>query len=235
VLAEFCERLFEQVQALPNDIVKTSGDVEGLLTIRTVSGVIAPELDETLNAMRRRHPRIRLKIDVAPCRIVIDALEKGRAEVCIAFDAAPRAGLFYEPLVREYQQLYCSRDSPLYGANILRLEMLAQERAVLTGSDEPLEVKNYRLRYGIGLKPAGEAENLDEAKRLIRAGVGIGFLPTVMVTGSDAGQLWPLLPVSVLPTYCLYLITHPEAQQTVPTQVFLREIRRRLSARGVPI
>jgi DNA-binding transcriptional LysR family regulator len=236
VLAEVCDRLFDAVQSLPNDFAKTSGEVEGLLTIRTVSGVVSSVLDETLDTMRRRHPRIRLRIDVAPCRIVVDALAKGHAEVCIAFDAAPRAELRYEPLVREFQQLYCSRSSPLFGARIARPEALVAERFILTGSDEPMEVKNFRLRYGLGLKPAGEAENLDEAKRMIRAGVGIGFLPTALVPGaSEPGGLWPLLPHTTLPNYCLYLITHPEAQQTAPTQIFLGEIRRRLSARGSPI
>jgi DNA-binding transcriptional LysR family regulator len=233
VLAELSERLFDAVQTLPDEIAKNSGEVEGLLTIRTVSGVVLSELDETLDSMRRRHPRIRLRIDVAPCRIVVDALAKGRAEVCIAFDAAPRAELLYEPLVREFQQLYCTRSSPLFGARITRPEVLAAERFIVTGSDEPMEVKSFRQRYGLGRKPSGEAENLEEAKRMIRAGVGIGFLPTVLVHEmADQSELWPLLSRAVLPNYCLYLITHPEAQQTVPTQMFLREIRRRLSARG---
>lgn len=236
VIAGLCERLFEAVQTLPNDIAKTSGEVEGLLTIRSVSSVVSPDLDATLESMRRRHPGIRLRIDVAPCRIVVDALAKGRAEVCIAFDATPRAELLYEPLVREFQQLYCARSNPLYGARVTRPEMLTGERFVLTGSDEPNEVKSFRLRYRLGLKPAGEAENLEEARRMIRAGVGIGFLPTALAPeASDRGGLWPLLPQPMLPNYCLYLITHPEAQQTMPTQIFLHEMRRRLSARGAPI
>jgi LysR family transcriptional regulator, transcriptional activator for bauABCD operon len=233
VLAELSERFFEAVQTLPDDIAKNSGEVEGLLTIRTICGVVSSDLDATLDSMRRRHPRIRLRIDVAPCRIVVDALAKGRAEVCIAFDAAPRAELLYEPLVREFQPLYCARSSPLFGARISHPEVLAAERFILTGSDEPMEVKSFRQRYGLGRKPSGEVENLEEAKRMIRAGVGIGFLPTVLVHEmADQSELWPLLSRAVLPNYCLYLITHPEAQQTVPTQMFLREIRRRLSARG---
>jgi hypothetical protein len=47
--------------------------------------------------------------------------------------------------------------------------------------------------------------------------------------------LWPILPQAMLPNYYLYLITMPEAQQTLPTQLFLHEIRRRLSARGTPV
>jgi DNA-binding transcriptional LysR family regulator len=233
IVAQLCERLFAEVQGLPHAIAAAAGEVEGILTIRTVSGVVSPELDDTLEAMRRRHPRLRLRIEVAPCRIVVDALVKDRAEICIAFDAAPRADLRYEPLVREYQQLYCGRAHPLFGCTIDNPAQLADQRFVVTGSDEPDDVRHFRERYRLGTAPAGEAENLEEAKRLVAAGVGIAFLPTVLIErGAGKDALWPLLPYAMLPNYLLYLITKPEADLTVPTQLFLQEIRRRLSARG---
>ena len=236
VVAGFSEHVFEEVRSLPNALAEAKGDIEGVLTIRLVSGVVSRELDETLLSMKRRHPRVRLRLDVAPCRIVVDALVKGQAEICIAFESAPRADLLYEPLVREYQQLYCSRHHPLFGARAKNPELLAGEAFVVTGSDEPDDVRNFRMRYRLGLKPAGEAENLEEAKRMIGAGVGIGFLPTVLVENStNKDAFWAVLPPPMLPNYLLYLITKPEAQQTVPTQLFLREIRRRLSARGRPV
>jgi DNA-binding transcriptional LysR family regulator len=233
IVADLCEQLYRDVQVLPNAMAAAAGDVEGVLTIRLVSSVVSADLDDTLDAMRRRHPGIRLRIDVAPRRIVIDALAKGSAEVCIAFDSAPRSNLLYEPLVEEAQQLYCSRWHPLFGARATDPEELSGERFVVTGSDEPDDVKSFRTRYRLGLRPAGEAENLEEAKRLIGTGVGIGFLPTVVVERSASRRaFWPILPSAMLPRYDLYLITKPEMQQTVPTQLFLQEIRRRLSARG---
>jgi DNA-binding transcriptional LysR family regulator len=236
VVAGLSEHVFEEVRSLPNALAEATGDIEGVLTIRLVSGVVSRELDETLFSMRRRHPRVRLRLDVAPRRIVVDALVKGLAEICIAFESAPRADLSYEPLVREYQQLYCSRHHPLFGARAKNPELLADEAFIVTGLDEPEDVRNVRMRYRLGLKPAGEAENLEEAKRMIGTGVGIGFLPTVLVENStNKDAFWPILPPAMLPNYLLYLITKPEAQQTVPTQLFLREIRRRLSARGGPI
>ena len=235
-VAVLAERLFHEVQSLPSAVDAAAGAVEGMLTIRLVSGVVSPELDATLDTMRRRHPGIRLRLDVAPCRIVVDALAKGNAELCIAFESAPRTDLLYEPLVREFQQLYCGPSHPLFGARVSNPEMLAEERFILTGSDEPDDVRHVRLRYRLGLSPAGEAENLDEARRMIAAGVGIGFLPTVLIERSaQRPALWPLLPRAMLPNYYLYLITKPEAQQTLPTQLFLHEIRRRLSARGTPV
>jgi DNA-binding transcriptional LysR family regulator len=236
IVAALSEHLSQEVQSLPNVLLGAAGEIEGAITIRMVSGVVSQELDETLQTMRRRHPRIRMRLDVAPCRIVVDALVKGHAEICIAFDSAPRSDLRYEPLVREYQQLYCGRNHPLYGAQVANPQVLTAEPFVLTGSDEPDDVRHFRLRYRLGIEPAGEAENLEEAKRMIGAGVGIGFLPTVLIESStNRDSFWPVLPRTMLPNYVLYLITKPEAQQTVPTQLFLREIRRRLSARGTPI
>ncbi len=235
-VAMLSEHLFEEVQSLAVAVQAAAGAVEGTLTIRLVSGVVSDEFDAALDAMRRRHPGIRLRLDVAPCRIVVDALAKGNAEVCIAFESAPRSDLLYEPLVREYQQLYCARSHPLYGAEVSGPEMLAHERFVLTGSDEPDDVRHFRLRYRLGLVPAGEAENLEEARRMIGAGIGIGFLPTVLIErAARQDALWPLLPQAMLPNYYLYLITKPETQQTLPTQLFLHEMRRRLSARGEPV
>jgi LysR family transcriptional regulator, transcriptional activator for bauABCD operon len=236
IVAGLCEHLFQEVQSIPNAVASAIGQVEGVLTIRLISSVVSPELDDALTSMRLRHPRVRLRMDVAPCRLVIEALAKGHAEVCITFDGAPQSDLHYEPLVRECQQLYCSKWHPLFGARVSNPSILAEERFVLTGSDEPDDVRNFRMRYRLGRQPAGEAENLEEAKRLIGAGVGIGFLPTVVIDRSaNRDSFWPMLPESLLPNYFVYLITHPESQQTQPTQLFLQEIRRRLSARGAPV
>src|SRR5579862_2115999 len=198
-VAALSEQLFREVQLLGNAVDAAAGEVEGVLTIRLVSGVVSSELDLTLDTMRRRHPGIRLRLDVAPYRIVVDALAKGNAEVCIAFESAPRADLLYEPLVREFQQLYCCSSHPLFGTRVSAPEQLVNERFILTGSDEPDDVRHFRLRYRLGLMPAGETENLDEAWRMIAAGVGIGFLPTVLIEKSaHRGTLWPLLPQAML-------------------------------------
>jgi len=236
VVASLAESLKAQIEALPHGIAEVAGEIEGLLTIRSVSGVVSRELDDTLEAMRRRHPRIRLRIDVAPWRTVLEALIKDEAELCIAFDNAPRTDLIYEPLVREYQQLYCDRAHPLFGALIQNPEQLGGERFVVSGLDEPDDVRHFRQRYRLGAQPAGEAENLLEARRLISLGVGIGFLPTEMARdGVQAGKLWPLLPQPMLPSYLLYLITKSEVELTLPTRLFLAEVRRRLASLASPL
>ncbi len=236
VVASLAEELRGAVRNLPAALAVALGEVEGVLTIEAVSGVVSPELDTALAVMSRRHPRVRLRLGIAPQRNVLDALLRDRAELCIAFDAAPRADLHYEALVREYQQIYCSTAHPLFGRHVTDPALLAPERFVLTGLDEPEEVQRYRLRYRLGERPAGTSDHLDEAMRLIGAGVGIGFLPTVLVQGRAAqAQFWPLLPRAILPNYLLYLISKPERDVTAPALLFLREIRRQLQGRGIPV
>lgn len=233
--AQFAEQLFRDVDALPRALAAAAGEVEGELVIRAVSGVVSPDVDATLETMARRHPRIRLHIDIAPRRMVLQALAKGTAEACITFDAAPRADLHYEALMREFQQLYCGRTHPLYGLRVSDPAQLAGERFILMGSDEPDDVRNFRQRYGLGERPAGIAENLAETLRLIRLGIGIGFLPTLIAEAAmPADALWPLLPADSLPNYLMYLVTRPAADLTLPGQLFLGEIRRRLAAREAP-
>lgn len=236
VVAAFAERIFQQVQSLPPSVAAAAGEIEGQLTIRAVSGVVSPELDATLEAMHRRHPRIRLHIEIAPHRQMVEALQKGSAGACISFDTAPRTDLMYEPLMRERQQLYCGRSHPLYGSHITNPESLFDQRFIVTGLDEPDDVRYFRQRYRLGEVPVGEAENMTEAQRMIRLGIGIGFLPTTVIEDTARRQeFWPILPSAMLPNYLLYLITRPAAQQSLPTQLFLAEIRRRLAALGGPI
>jgi DNA-binding transcriptional LysR family regulator len=232
VVAALADEVRSAVKTLPAALATAQGEVEGVLTIHSISRVVSPELDTALAAMCRRHPRVRLHISIAPRRNVLDALIRDQAELCITFDSAPRADLRYEALVREYQQAYCSKGHPLFGRQITGPASLAAERFVLTGLEEPEEVQRFRQRYRLGERPAGVADNLDEAMRLIGTGAGIGFLPTVLVQASAAqAQFWPLLPPGILPNYLLYLISKPERDATTPTVLFLREIRRLLQAR----
>ncbi len=138
--------------------------------------------------------------------------------------------LRYEPMVRETQQLYCSRWHPLYGHHIRNPATLAGERFILAAADEPKDVERFRLHFDLGKNTTAYADDLTEAMRLIRLGTGIGFLPTI-VARPLADQLWPILPTSLLPTYFIYLIVPPAARLSTPTQLFYDEMLRRLRAK----
>lgn len=226
-----CEEMLETARMVPHQIAQATKRVEGIVRIQLVSAIVSPEFDEAIASFHRRHPDIHIEIRVSPWRQVLDALERGEVEVGIGYDSAVRAGLVYEPLFVERQQLYCARSHPLFGYRINQLKELKDEGFVLTGEDELESITNLRRRYGLGARQTGLAEDINEARRLIVCGVGVGFLPVPAVRAEvDRGVLWPLLTADIEPSYDIFLLARAEPSRDTATQLFIDEVFRRLRA-----
>lgn len=226
-----CEEMFESARMAPHQIAQAMRQVSGEVRIQLVSSVVCVEFDEAIASFHRRHPAITIALHVSPWRGVLDALEHGDVELGIGYEGRAGLELQYEPMFVETQQLFCSRHHPLYGSKIRKLDRLRREGFVLTGADEPEAVTRMRSRYGLGDEVVGKAEDIHEALRLITLGVGIGFLPTGAAEEAvAAGKLWPLLPTELEPSYEIFLISRADSSRDTATQLFLDEMRRRLSA-----
>jgi DNA-binding transcriptional LysR family regulator len=217
----------EAVKMVPYLAAQASKRIEGTLKIGMISDITSPEFDESLAAIMRRHPDVKLTIEVASWRKVLDAVSVGECDIGVTYESDSLPGVRYEPMLRETQQLYCGRSHPLYGHHIRNPANLAGERFILSAADEPKDLERFRLHYDLGKTTVAFADDLYEAGRLIRLGVGIGFLPTV-VEEQFGGELWPVLPVSLLPSYFLYLITPSASRLSTPAQLFHEEMLRRL-------
>ncbi|MET0136774.1 MAG: substrate-binding domain-containing protein, partial [Sphingobium sp.] len=162
-------------------------------------------------------------------RDVLDALERGEVELGVGYDGDVRGGLIYEPLFAERQQLYCSRTHPLFGYRVSRLNELKDEGFVLTGEDEIETITHLRRRYRLGGKVSGMAEDINEARRLIVNGIGIGFLPMLAAQDEVAkGRLWAMLHAEFEPSYDIYLLARTEPARDTATQLFMDEVIRRI-------
>ena len=227
-----CEDMLESAQMMPHQIAQATKRVEGIVRIQIISGLVSPEFDEAIASLHRRNPAIHIEIRVSPWRQVLDALEQGEVEIGVGYDSSVRGSLMYEPLLVERQQLYCSRYSPYFGYRLNRLHDLRDEGFVLTGDDEIELITHLRRRYRLGTKVNGLAEDINEAKRLIVQGVGIGFLPVLAAEDDVARErLWPILDVDAEPSYDIFLLSRSERARDTATQLFWDEVIRRLRAK----
>lgn len=222
--------VFEAIRLAPHLAAQASKRVEGSLRIGLISDVVSPELDGAIESFMRRHPDVKLRIDVATWREVLEAVSQGECDVGVTYESDSMPTLRYEPMVREAQQLFCGRSHPLYGHRIRNPANLAGERFILAAADEPVDVERMRLHFDLGKTTAAQADDLTEATRLIRLGAGIGFLPTV-VAEPLGDRLWPILPASLLPSYFIYLISPVASRMSTPAQLFHQEMLRRLRAK----
>lgn len=227
-----CEDMLESVRMVPHQIAQATKRVEGIVRIQIISGLESPEFDEAIASFHRRHPAIHIEIRVSPWRQVLDALEQGEVEIGVGYDNSVRGSLMYEPLLVERQQLYCARSNPYFGYRISRLGELKDEGFVLTGDDEIELISHLRRRYRLGAKVSGLAEDINEARRLIAQGVGIGFLPVLAAEAEVAkGRLWPILHADSEPTYDIFLLARAETARDTATQLFWDEVIRRIRAK----
>jgi len=229
-----CEDMLESARMVPHQIAQATKRVEGIVRIQIVSGLVSPEFDEAIASFHRRNPAIHIEIRVSPWRQVLDALERGEVEIGVGYDSSVRGSLLYEPLLVERQQLYCSRYSPYFGYRVSRLHELRDERFVLTGDDEIELITHLRRRYRLGTRVSGLAEDINEARRLIVQGVGIGFLPILAAENDVAAErLWPILHTDSEPSYDIFLLARSEPARDTATQLFWDEVTRRIRARSV--
>lgn len=227
-LLALCEDMLESARMMPHQVAQATKRVEGIVRIQVISAVASSEFDDSIASFHRRNPNIHIEIRVSPWRAVLDALENGEAEIGVGYDSNPRSSLVYEPLFVERQQLYCSRSHPLFGHHVERLGELKDDGFVLTGEDELDTITRLRRRYRLGTRVNGIAEDISEAARLIRLGVGIGFLPVLAAAEMVAkGRLWPMLHADAEPSYDIFLLARAEPSRDTATQLFLDEVIRR--------
>ena len=212
------------ISAMPGDVARSSGQLQGVVKLRVLSDLVAPVFDRAMVAFHQANPEVEIRFDIAPWRDVVLSIKDGSADIGFACDVNAGQGLRYRPLIREWQQLYCGRTHSSFGSAPMAPAAVVDETFVLTGEDEPAELADFRQRHRLGERSGGSAETLHEVKRLIQIGIGIGFLPTVVAAEAiTAGELWPMLHPNILPTYPVYLITRDEGL-TPPARALLDTI-----------
>ena len=225
-LAEICGRMRELIRDLPEGLAGAAQEAAGRIRVRLISNLVNPLLDEVLASFHRKYPGVEIVIDVAIWSEVVNSLLRGEADIGIAPSRRRRAELRYLPLFHEVHRPYCGRPHPLFGARSVGPKRLAAERFILTGADEPDQLSDFRLRYGIGRQVAGLTEHLEEAKRLAILGVGLCFLPDGYAEPDVAAKrLWPLLSAASSPSMDIFVMTNPNSPPQLSRHLFIDEVQ----------
>lgn len=192
-------------------------EVRGNVRIAIASHVVCPVFDAALADFHRRHPRATLGLEVSASRRAVEEVLARRVSfaVCLLRERDPR--LEYRRLFREYFGLFCGPTHPFFGRQGLSLGDLAGQASVsfvTDAMDDALRPVTL-LRAGAGLddRVVGTSPNLEEVRRMILAGLGIGPLP-IHVVREDiaAGRLWRLPPYDAPPAIDVHVVWNPRAR-----------------------
>jgi LysR family transcriptional regulator, transcriptional activator for bauABCD operon len=221
-VARLCQRISELVSQIPGRVEDSTATLTGRLRLIMVQNLVSPVLDKTIADFNRLHPNVELLINIALLQEIEDVITREQAEIGVAPVEPKNVALRYDFLYREQHRPFCGRPHHLFGRTFNDPRDLSSETFILPGTEEAEAVTAYRAQFGWGHKSIAQSPYLEEVKRLVILGLGIGFLPEEMLeTDIKLGLLWPLMAPQPDAQADILVITNPNAPRARAVQRFL--------------
>jgi DNA-binding transcriptional LysR family regulator len=215
LLYEQSIEVFGTISQLPLLMRGVSDDVTGHVNIAMASHVVSPLFDHALSQFHSSYPRASLTISVAASTEVTKQVRERRASfgVCLVSQRDP--ALVYTMVYREFFGFFCGPHHRLYGRAGLTLADLRGEPSVSFQTDHISDalrpVALLRSEAKLDADVVGVSSSLEEVRRMIVAGLGIGPLPLHVARRDVAdGLLWRLPPYQAPPAIDIFLLVNPD-------------------------
>lgn len=195
----------EAVAALRED---PAADRSETLHIGTAESLCTYRLPPIVQALRARHPRINVIVEVSECGLVRNGVLAGRYDIGLFIDERRAyAGLRTHDFGAEDLVLIAPRGHRLEGKRTVRPGDLARETILVL---EP--TCSYRLLFESFLGRAGrrqsvvsEFNSIEAVKQCVAAGIGIALLPRFTLERELAECRYATLPVTLRGTLATQL------------------------------
>lgn len=222
-LTEAGEVLYREALDIQGSILRLStlmrdmtDEVTGHVRLSLASHVICPIFDQVLAEFHTENPRATLAIEVHSSAQAIETVSARSASfaICLVHQRNPK--LEYMRLYREFFGLFCGPRHALFGQSHLTRADLAGRSAVSFETDRLQDalkpVTLMRAQAELGDQIIATSSHLEEVRRMIIAGLGVGPLP-LHVAARDVhdGLLWQLPPYDQTAAVDVHLVWNPRA------------------------
>lgn len=230
--------IYGNVSRVSTALESRDNDVVGKVRLLAISTVQSTAYDTFLTEFHRSYPRVDFEVEVMRSSDIINALLQKTATVGVGLCRIPQARLEQRTLIRQRYAFFCGHRHPFFGRKDLTLDSLQGENFVSFTSDQiggnlsPLAI--FRDQQGYTGRIVASSPSLEEIRRLVCAGFGIGCLPEHVV-GNDVeeGLLWRLPPAEGIVDVNIYLLWNREQKMTTAERVFLESFQHMLAAHEV--
>ena len=241
-LTEAGEVLYREALDIQGSILRLStlmrdmtDEVTGHVRLALASHVVCPLFDHVLAEFHTENPRATLSIEVHSSAQAIESVSARAASlaICLVHQRNPR--LEYLRLYREFFGLFCGPPHPLFARSDLTRADLAGQSAVSFETDRLQDalkpVTLMRAQAELGDRIIATSSHLEEVRRMIIAGLGIGPLPLHVATRDIRdGLLWQLPPYDQTAPVDVHVVWNPQAALNRAEQSLLSRLSQRIHA-----
>jgi DNA-binding transcriptional LysR family regulator len=233
-----CKEIFGSIGRLPNIVQDSQDNVRGHIRIVLASHVTTPILDATLLEFHRSNPKATFSISVRDSQDVIETIQAKQATLGICLIREPLPDLAVDLFYREHFGFFCGPPHPLFGKKIRKLSELTGQQIVSFYTDKLGDVLHQiavqRGQSQLGDTITGLSNNLEEVRRMIVAGLGIGPLPVHVVERDVAnGQLWRLALDETPVAVDVFTLQNPRAILNAAEKEFLLQLKQTIKGTDV--
>ncbi|MBV8168740.1 MAG: LysR family transcriptional regulator [Alphaproteobacteria bacterium] len=234
VYREACE-VAGSIDRLTTLISDVSEELTGTVNLAIASHMTSPLIDRTFAEFHRRHPKVTFSTTVMPNTDIVSAISNRLIHFGIAPVHRPLDEFSYLHIFKEHCGFYCGPPHQLFGRRGLTLADLHGESAVtyysVMGSNALQTIADMQVEAQLTNPMTGVSNHMEEVRRLIIAGVGIGAIP-IHIAERDVrdGLLWRLPPYEPTMPVDVHLITNPRVRPSRAEQAFIEVLKELVSA-----
>lgn len=233
ILYRECMDIYGGISRLKSTTTVATKEISGEISIHVASHVITPLLDSLLTETKTLYPKVTFSIKTATSAVVTSAVLDQVASFGICLVNRPLPDLSYAVLYREFFGFYCGPPHHLFGRPGLTMEDLRNLDVVSFDTDDLNDalrpVALLRKQWGLAQRIVGRSSQLEEVRRMIQCGLGIGSLP-IHVVQRDVrdGLLWRLPPFEKPPEVDIYLVRNPKKKLNRAEQFFVDRLLKQI-------
>ncbi len=165
------------------------------MRIQIISNLESPAHKQALRLYHQRYPSVTWVMEVQNSQDTVKRIQTEKCGIGLCLLSRPVFSLNCQLLFREEFSVYCGAEHPLFGRKEVEKRELRQE-SLFPLPAPPKAWVSSRWRSSAkasvsGERISGQSPNLEEVRRMIVAGLGIGILPLTAVHDEVAsGLLW---------------------------------------------
>lgn len=205
-------------------------ELTGNVRLTIASQMTSPILNRALTEFHGRHPRATISCTVMNSPEIMEALSNRLIHFGIGPVFSKKPDFEYFHIFKEFCGFYCGPTHELFGKKKLTPEDLKGQTEVTYQSallsDSLNSISEMRPRMQFREPITGVANNLEEVRRMIISGLGIGAMP-VQIAARDVrdGLLWRLPPYDDVMPIDVYLIINSKVRPSPTEQAFLDTLK----------
>lgn len=187
-LFEHIRIAFENIEAGEAEIIESRNLEKGMVFVAASEVALHCVLLPVLKQYRTLYPGIRLKISNHSTPQAVDAIKNGIADIAVVTTPTLPSAMIEEVTVRKFHEVaVCSAAfSELLGEKVGFAELLSYPMISLGTQTKSFELySDFFAEEGLHYHPETEAATADQILPMVKADLGIGFIPREFLQGVE--------------------------------------------------